>query len=79
MHNITEIQGSGPCYWMPTLLLLKLMGALPINSVATATKSRIDDILDSIQLMVQTKLLPKPRMFCLHSTDLILAQVKQER
>jgi len=72
VHNIIEIQGSSPCYWMPTLLLLKLMGALPINSVATESKSKIDDILGSTQLMAQAKLLPKPKMFCLHGIDLIL-------
>lgn len=71
MHNIIEIQGSSPCYWMPTLLLLKLMGALPINSVATESKSKIDDILGSVQLMAQAKLLLKPKKFCLHSRDLI--------
>lgn len=60
-------------------MLLKLMGALPINSVAKATKSKIDDILGSIQLMAQAKLLPKPKMFCLHNTDFILGQVKEEK
>lgn len=77
MHNIIEIQGSSLCYWMPTLLLLKLMGTLPIKSVATESKSKIDDILGSIQLMAQAELLLKPKMFCLHSIDLILGQMKR--
>jgi len=64
---------------MPTLLLLKLMGALPINSVATESKSKIDDILCSIQLIAQAKPLLNPKKFSLHSTDFIQGQVKQKR